>query len=91
MAQRTRTILRANVNKNHVKFKFSGRGQEINFSRKSRKTNFARLWPNWSNAVAENKKSKLNLRSRVRKNQNFPILLLEIQSIQLSKTGCNLS
>ena len=41
--------------------------------------------------MAENKKSKLNLRSRVKKNQNFPILLLERQSIQLSKTGCNLS
>jgi len=42
-------------------------------------------------AMAENKKSKLNLRSCVKKNQNFPILLLERQSIQLSKTGCNLS
>ena len=35
--------------------------------------------------------SKLNLRSHVKKNQNFPILLLERQSIQLSKTGSNLS
>ena len=35
--------------------------------------------------------SKLNLRSHVKKNQNFPILLLERQSIQLSKTGFNLS
>ena len=34
---------------------------------------------------------KLNLRSHVKKNQNFPILLLERQSIQLSKTGFNLS
>ena len=34
--------------------------------------------------------SKLNLRSHVKKNQNFPILLLERQSIQLSKTGFNL-
>ena len=32
-----------------------------------------------------------SLRSRVKKNQNFRILLLERQSIQLSKTGCNLS
>ena len=31
--------------------------------------------------------SKLNLRSHVKKKQNFPILLLERQSIQLSKTG----
>ena len=58
---------------------------------KIKKKNFARLWPNWSNAMAENKKSKLNFRSRVKKNQNFPIPLLERQSIQLSKTGCNLS
>ena len=58
---------------------------------KLKKTNFSRLWPNWSNAMAENKKSKLSLRSRVKKNQNFPILLLERQSIQLSITGCNLS
>ena len=35
--------------------------------------------------------SKLNLRSHVKKKQNFPILLLERQSIQLSKTGFNLS
>ena len=35
--------------------------------------------------------SKLNLRSHGKKNQNFPILLLERQSIQLSKTGFNLS
>ena len=49
------------------------------------KKNFARLWPNWSNAMAENNKCKLNLRSRVKKNQNFPILLLERQSTQLSK------
>ena len=35
--------------------------------------------------------SKLNLRSHVKKNQNFPTLLLERQSIQLSKTGFNLS
>ena len=35
--------------------------------------------------------SKLNLRSHVKKNQNVPILLLERQSIQLSKTGFNLS
>ena len=35
--------------------------------------------------------SKLNLRSHVKKNQNFSILLLERQSIQLSKTGFNLS
>ena len=35
--------------------------------------------------------SKLNLRSHVKKNQNFPILLIERQSIQLSKTGFNLS
>ena len=35
--------------------------------------------------------SKRNLRSHVKKNQNFPILLLERQSIQLSKSGFNLS
>ena len=35
--------------------------------------------------------SKLNLRSHVKKKQNFPILLLERQSIQLSKTGFHLS
>ena len=35
--------------------------------------------------------SALNLRSHVKKNQNLPILLLERQSIQLSKTGFNLS
>ena len=57
---------------------------------KSEKLISPRLWPNWSNAMAENK-FILNLRSRVKKNQNFPILLLERQSIQLSKTGCNLS
>ena len=36
-----------------------------------------RLQPNWSNATAENENSKLDLRPHVKKNQNFPILLLE--------------
>ena len=40
--------------------------------------------------MAENKKSKLNLRSRVKKNQNFPIVLLERQSIPAIKNRLQL-
>ena len=50
-----------------------------------------RLSPKWPNAKAENQKSKLNFRSRVKENQNLSILFLERQSIQLSKTGQNLT